>query len=187
MLEEAFFFTKPIYTLASTLHNLSAYDDATVPDASKWSFGIAVSDWNAQITHALFEACRDTLIKHGAQPDNIHVVQVPGSYELPLGARILYNRHAPHAVICLGCVIRGETSHHEYINHAVATGLLQMSLTLGKPFVFGVLTPDTMKQALDRAGGQYGNKGTEAAITAIRMVALQEGPSDHKKAIGFRS
>jgi 6,7-dimethyl-8-ribityllumazine synthase len=176
-----------MYNLASALHNLSAYDDATVPDASKWSFGIAVSDWNAQITHALFEACRDTLIKHGAQSDNIHVVQVPGSYELPLGARILYNRHTPHAVICIGCVIRGETSHHEYINHAVATGLLQMSLTLGKPFVFGVLTPDNMEQALDRAGGQYGNKGTEAAITAIRMVALQEGPSDQKKTIGFRS
>lgn len=149
------------------------------------SFGIVVAEWNAHITHALYEGCFDTLLKHGAKADNIHTVQVPGSFELPAGARILNGQKNVDAVICLGCVIRGETNHNEYINSAVAQGLVNLSIATGKPFIFGVLTPNDEQQALERAGGKHGNKGVEAAVTAIRMAALRKEFSEGKKKIGF--
>ncbi|MFZ4635307.1 MAG: 6,7-dimethyl-8-ribityllumazine synthase [Saprospiraceae bacterium] len=166
--------------------NLSSYDESTIPDASEWSFGIVLSEWNGQVTHALYEGCYETLQKHGVKPENIHTLQVPGSFELPLGARLLNSKHKPDGIICLGCVIKGETNHHEYINQAVANGLMQLSITAGKPYVFGVLTPDNLEQALARAGGEHGNKGVEAAVTAIRMVDLKEQKPEGKKTIGFR-
>jgi len=171
--------------MASALKNLSQYDDTTLPSAEPMRFGIVVAEWNAPITHALYEGCYDTLIKHGALPENIFTMQVPGSFELPAGARIMSGRHSPDAVICLGCVIKGETNHNEYINMAVANGLTQMSIATGRPFVFGVLTPNDEQQALDRAGGKHGNKGVEAAVTAIRMAALKSFGTEKKKNIGF--
>jgi len=171
--------------MASALKNLSQYDDASIPSAEALTFGIVVADWNARITHALYEGCYDTLLRHGAKPDNIHTVQVPGSFELPAGARILNGQKSPDAVICLGCVIKGETNHNEYINSAVAQGLINLSIASGKPFIFGVLTPNDEQQALDRAGGKHGNKGVEAAVTAIRMAALKRDMSEGKKKIGF--
>ncbi|MBK6930833.1 MAG: 6,7-dimethyl-8-ribityllumazine synthase [Saprospirales bacterium] len=171
--------------MASALKNLSRYADSNIPDAAEMRFGIVVSEWNAAITHALYEGCYNTLLKHGAQPENIHTVQVPGAFELPTGARMLNGQANPDALICLGCVIKGETSHNAYINHAVANGLVNLGIATGKPFIFGVLTPDTEQQALDRAGGQFGNKGVEAAVTAIRMAALKRGPAGGKKKIGF--
>lgn len=172
--------------MASALKNLSSYDDASIPDAGELIFGIVVAEWNAEITHALYEGCYDTLVKHGAKPENIHTAQVPGSFELPAGARILYGKNKQmDAVVCLGCVIKGETSHNEYINHAVAQGLTSLSIATGSPFIFGVLTPNDQQQAVDRAGGQYGNKGVEAAVTAIRMAALKKAPAQEKRKIGF--
>ncbi|HMX39555.1 MAG TPA: 6,7-dimethyl-8-ribityllumazine synthase [Saprospiraceae bacterium] len=171
--------------MASALKNLSAYDDSTLPAADEMSFGIVVAEWNADITHALYEGCYDTLLKHGAKPEHIHTLQVPGSFELPAGARILSNRHQVDAVICLGCVIRGETAHNEYINHAVAHGLVSLSIATGRPYIFGVLTPNDEQQARDRAGGKHGNKGVEAAITAIRMAALKREKPEGKRTIGF--
>jgi 6,7-dimethyl-8-ribityllumazine synthase len=171
--------------MASALKNLSQYDEHSIPSAEEMRFGIVVAEWNAAITHALYEGCYDTLIKHGAKPENIRTVQVPGSFELPTGARILNGQYNPDAVICLGCVIRGETSHNEYINTAVANGLMQLSLVAGKPFIFGLLTPNDEQQALDRAGGKHGNKGVEAAVTAIRMAALKKEQAEGKKKIGF--
>lgn len=171
--------------MASALQNLSSYNEESIPDASSFHFGIVVADWNAHITHALYQGCYDTLVKHGASPDNIHTMQVPGSFELPAGARILNGHHKTDAVICLGCVIKGETSHNEYINHAVANGLVNLSIASGKPFIFGVLTPNDEQQAIDRAGGIHGNKGVEAAVTAIRMAALRSNKPDGKKSIGF--
>ena len=171
--------------MASALKNLSAYDEASIPNAEGMRFGIVVSEWNAAITHALYEGCYDTLRRHGVAEDHIHTLQVPGAFELPTGARLLSSRHSPDAVICLGCVIRGETSHHEYINQAVATGLMNMSVASGRPFIFGVLTPDNEQQALDRAGGVHGNKGVEAAVTAIRMAGLKKESTDTKRKIGF--
>lgn len=171
--------------MASALKNLSDYDEQNIPAADEMSFGIVVAEWNAAITHALYEGCYDTLIKHGAKAENIHTMQVPGSFELPAGARILTGKHSPDAVICLGCVIRGETAHNEYINHAVANGLVNLSIATGRPYIFGVLTPNDEQQALDRAGGKHGNKGVEAAVTAIRMAALKRGDKEGKRKIGF--
>ena len=173
--------------MASTLKNLSTYNDQNVPSAKEMTFGIVVAEWNEHITHALFEGCLETLKKHGAVEEDIHIAQVPGAFELPIGARLLANRYpAVDAVICLGCVIKGETKHDEYINLSVANGLQNLSLAISKPFIFGLLTPNSEEQALDRAGGKHGNKGVEAAITAIRMAALrQEFTGSKKGKIGF--
>ena len=171
--------------MASSLHNLSAYDASSLPSAEPFSFGIVVSEWHADITHALYEGCLETLLKQGAKEANIHTVQVPGSFEMPLGAQLLAAHRKVDAVICLGCVIKGETPHNDYINRSVASALSQLSLVNGKPFVFGLLTPDTLEQARDRAGGKHGNKGVEAAVTALRMVALKQDLVTPKKNIGF--
>jgi 6,7-dimethyl-8-ribityllumazine synthase len=170
--------------MASALKNLSSYDDSTLPSAADMHFGIVVADWNAEITHALYQGCYDTLVKHGAIESNVHTVQVPGTFELPVAARILNGQKKVDGLICIGCVIKGETKHDEYISHAVATGLIQLGLALSKPVIFGVLTPNSQEQAQERAGGKHGNKGVEAAVTAIRMVALQKGVSLKGK-IGF--
>ncbi len=171
--------------MASALKNLSKYDEKTIPLAEKMNFGIVVSEWNSKITHALYKACFETLIKHGAKPENIYTEQVPGTFELPVGAKILASSKKLDAVICLGCVIKGETSHNEYINQAVATGLVQLSILHNKPFIFGVLTPNDEQQAKDRAGGKYGNKGVESAVTAIRMASLKTKFGEPKQKIGF--
>jgi 6,7-dimethyl-8-ribityllumazine synthase len=170
--------------MASSLKNLSKYNESTIPSAEKMTFGIVVSEWNSKITHALYEACFDTLLKHGAKAENIHTEQVPGTFELPIGAKILASNEKLDAVVCLGCVIKGETSHNEYINQAVATGLVQLSILNSKPFIFGVLTPNDEQQAIDRAGGKYGNKGVEAAVTAIRMADMKIKTAAKPK-IGF--
>ena len=172
--------------MASALKNLSTYDESNIPDASKLSFGVVVADWNKDITHELYRGCAETLEKHGALAENVHVVQVPGTFELPSAARILAGREKLHAVVCIGCVIKGETQHDEYINNAVAQGLVNLSIATGKPFIFGVLTPNTHEQAVDRAGGKYGNKGVEAAVTAIRMAELYRGANESKGGIGFK-
>ena len=171
--------------MASALKNLSQYDDSQIPSANGKKYGIVVSDWNAQITHALYEGCFDTLIKHGCRAQDIHTIQVPGSFELPAGAKILMGNEKVDAVICLGCVIKGETKHNEYINQAVASGLANLSVWSNIPCIFGVLTPDTEEQALDRAGGKHGNKGIEAAVTAIRMSHLKKSLLESSKKIGF--
>lgn len=179
------FQTSNFYFMASSLKNLSKYNEKTIPSAEEMAFGIVVSEWNTKITHALYEACYDTLIKHGAKRENIFTEQVPGTFELPAGAKILASNESLDAVVCLGCVIKGETSHNEYINQAVATGLVQLGVLYSKPFIFGVLTPNDEQQALDRAGGKHGNKGVEAAVTAIRMAALKLKFGTTKQKIGF--
>ena len=171
--------------MASALKNLSQYVVENIPNASDFVFGIVVADWNAEITHALYEGCYDTLVQHGANPDKIYTFQVPGSFELPAGARMLAGQHNPDAVICLGCVIKGDTNHNEYINQAVANALAQMSIASGRAFIFGLLTTNDQLQAVDRSGGKHGNKGVEAAVTAIRMAALRKNSSGGKKSIGF--
>lgn len=171
--------------MASALKNLSDYNESNIPSVEGLKFGIIVSDYHNDITYALYEACYATLVKHGANEDDIHTAQVPGTFELPTGARMLAEAKGLDAYICLGCVIKGETPHNDYINAAVANALMTMSITSGKPFVFGVLTPNTHEQAKDRSGGKHGNKGVEAAIAAIRMVALKKDLGKKKNAIGF--
>ena len=171
--------------MASALKNLSKYDESKLPSAKEMKFGIVVADWNEHITHALYEGCYDTLVKHGAEEENIHTIQVPGAFELTSGAAMLASKHALDSVICLGCVIKGETSHNEYINQSVGMGLTNLGIATAKSFIFGLLTPNNEEQALDRAGGKYGNKGVEAAVTAIRMAALKKNLGESKKKIGF--
>ncbi|MBR9922850.1 MAG: 6,7-dimethyl-8-ribityllumazine synthase [Bacteroidetes bacterium] len=171
--------------MASALKNLSEYDEKNIPDASEMKVGIVVSEWNRKITHALYEGAYETLSKHGVKEENIHSTQVPGSFELPSAARWMANAKDVDAIICLGCVIKGETSHNEYINRTVAAALMNLSLAMNKPFIFGVITPNTMEQAKDRAGGKHGNKGVEAAVTAIRMLDTKKVLEQPKKKIGF--
>jgi len=139
------------------------------PDAR---FAVIVARWNDLVTERLLDAAVDTLKRHGAVEDNIGVYRVPGSFELPQLAQRLAIGKNYQAIICLGAVIQGETQHHDYINHAVAIGLTQAGQSTGVPVLFGVLTCENMDQALNRAGGKAGNKGTEAALAAIEMVNL---------------
>jgi 6,7-dimethyl-8-ribityllumazine synthase len=141
-------------------------------DISTKKFGILVSEWNDEITESLFSAAIETLLKHGAKKEHIFRKNVPGSFELSLGAQYLAAMEEIDAVICLGCVIQGETRHFDFICDAVAQGITQVSLKYNKPVIFGVLTPNSQQQALDRAGGKHGNKGDEAAITAIKMLGF---------------
>jgi 6,7-dimethyl-8-ribityllumazine synthase len=153
--------------------NLSAYDPESVPDASKMRFGIVVSDWNKVVTWAMLEGAIKTLEKHGVTDNNIVVKHVPGSFELTLGAQFLAEYDDLDAIICLGCVIQGETPHFTFICQGVTQGITQLNMEYNLPFIFGVLTTLNQQQAIDRAGGKLGNKGDEAAVTAIKMAALQ--------------
>lgn len=171
--------------MASNLKNLSTYKEEDIPSLDQYTFGIVLSDWNESITHKLYEGALDTLLKHGTKEENIELIQVPGAFELTQGARILIKKKMPDAIICLGCVIKGETTHNEYINQSVAQGLTNLGLTSGIPCIFGLLTPNDEQQAIDRAGGKYGNKGIEAAVTAIRMAQLKKDLNNKKSNIGF--
>jgi len=153
--------------------NLSEYDVNLIPSAENMRFGIVVSEWNNHITFALAEGAVVTLKKHGASDDDILVKYVPGSFELPLGAQFFAEMENVDAVILLGCVIQGETRHFDFICQGVTQGTTELNLRYKKPFIFGVLTTDNEQQAIDRAGGIHGNKGDEAAITAIKMVNLK--------------
>jgi 6,7-dimethyl-8-ribityllumazine synthase len=153
--------------------NLSDYDLKKVPDAGNMRFGIVVSDWNSEVTLKLLEGAINTLLKHGSAKENILINHVPGSFELTIGAQFFAEYDDVDAVICLGCVIQGETPHFNFICQGVTQGITQLNLEYNIPFIFGVLTTNDLQQALDRSGGKYGNKGDEAAITAIKMAALQ--------------
>jgi len=153
--------------------NLSEYNVNSVPSAENMKFGIVVAEWNYQITGALANGAFDTLIKHGAKEENIAVKHVPGTFELSLGGQFFAEYTDVDAIILLGCVIQGETRHFDFICQGVTQGTTQLNLDHNLPVIFGVLTTDNEQQALDRAGGRLGNKGDEAAITAIKMVALQ--------------
>lgn len=153
--------------------NLSVYDPEKVPDAKEMRLGIVVSDWNQKVTWSLLEGAVTTLRKHGAAKKNIIVKHVPGAFELTLGAQFLAEYDDLDAVICLGCVIQGDTPHFTYICQGVTQGITQLNMEYNIPFIFGVLTTNTLQQAIDRAGGKHGNKGDEAAVTAIKMAALQ--------------
>ncbi len=156
--------------MATAYQNLSDYDFNSVPDASDMNIGIVVAEWNRNITEKLLEGACNTLEKHGVKPENIIVRRVPGSFELTFAARRLADTRDIDAVIALGCVVKGETPHFDYVCSSVTQGLTELNSMYDIPFIFGLLTTDNMQQAEDRAGGKYGNKGDEAAITAIKMI-----------------
>ncbi len=153
--------------------NLSKTEGSKVPTAKGMKIAIVYAEWNAAITIALCKQTLTTLIRNGADKKDISIFSVPGSFELPLGAQFFAKQKKVDAVICLGCVIQGETRHFDFICDAVANGITQLNLKYNKPVIFGVLTTNTMQQAKERAGGKHGNKGDEAAITAIKMVYLK--------------
>ena len=139
-------------------------------DASGMRFGLVVSRFNSMVTERLKDGALDTLCRHGAQEENIDVVLVPGAFDIPLFAKKLAESGKYHALICLGAVIKGETPHDEYIASAATQGIREIMLTYGLPVSFGVLTTETVEQAIDRAGAKQGNQGLEAGLSAIEMV-----------------
>ncbi len=151
--------------------NLSEYQPDDVPNAAGKRFGIITAEWNPEITQALERGAKETLILHGVKEDDLMIKSVPGSFELPSGAQYLLENKDVDAVIVLGCVIQGETRHFDFICQGVTQGVVDLALQYKKPVIFGVLTTNDQQQAIDRAGGKHGNKGVEAAITAIKMVA----------------
>ena len=161
--------------MSSADKNLDLHSDRNLINLEKHKLGIVVSEWNEEVTDKLKEGALEALREYGAKNENIRVIQVPGSYELTLGAQWLAEMAAVEAVICLGCVIQGETRHFDFICSAVAQGIMDLNIKSDKPIIFGVLTTENQQQALDRAGGAHGNKGYEAGITAIKMLGVKAG------------
>lgn len=158
-------------SMATKNTNLSFFASEDVPKCDSLSFGIVVSEWNKSITSSLYKGAYDTLIECGVSIDNISTYNVPGSYELVFGAKIAA-KSKPNAIICLGSVIKGETKHFDFVCNSVSLGIKDLNVQLDIPVVFGVLTDNNMEQAISRSGGKNGNKGVEAAITAIKMAVL---------------
>ncbi len=158
--------------MATTGKDLSAYDKSGLPDTSAMRIGLVVSEWNAEITEALTAGAHATLLDCGLSEDRILRWNVPGSFELAFGCKRMIERERPDAVIAIGSVIRGETPHFDFVCSATAQGIKDLNLQQSVPVIFCVLTDDTLAQARDRSGGRHGNKGTEAAVAALKMAAL---------------
>ena len=154
--------------------NLSDYDPQAVPDGKGYKIGVVAAEWNPGVTDALLKGAVDTLLEHGVTEDKLMVLRVPGTFELSSAADMMLHYHNLDAVICIGCVIQGETRHFEFICQAVSHGITNVALKHGRPVIFSVLTTNTMEQAVDRAGGKHGNKGVEGAVTALKMVAFRK-------------
>lgn len=171
--------------MASEIKNLSSFEGTEIPNAASMKFGIVWAEWNHTITHSLMQGAYDTLIKHGAKPEDVIIKTVPGAFELTQGAQYMAELSPVDAVICIGCVIQGDTKHFDFICDAVANGITNLNIKFNMPFIFGVLTVNTQQQAEDRTGGKHGNKGDEAAVTAIKMLGLKNSFESGKTKIGF--
>ena len=152
--------------------NLSEFTPFEFSSAQNTRIGIVVSEWNDRITDSLLNGAEESLLEHGILQENILVKHVPGSFELPLGAKWMLEKTDVDAVICIGCIIQGETRHFDFIAQAVADGIMDVGLQFSKPVIFSVLTCNTMEQAEDRSGGKHGNKGVEGAVSALKMLSL---------------
>lgn len=160
--------------MATVNKNLSTYDKATIPNAKDFRFGIVVSEWNENITEGLCEGAITALTENGVVKDDIIRWNVPGSYELVYGAKHMQKTQKVDAIIAIGSVIQGETKHFDFVCSATAQGIKDLNVQSDIPVIFCVLTDNTLQQAIDRSGGKHGNKGTEAAIAAIKMAALRK-------------
>ena len=158
--------------MATANKNLSEYDKATIPSAKNFRFGIVVSEWNSEITEGLFNGAMEALLDCGASKENIVRWNVPGSYELVFGSKKMIATQNVDAVIAIGSVIQGETKHFDFVCSATAQGIKDLNVITDTPVIFCVLTDNNLQQAIDRSGGVHGNKGSEAAIAAIKMAAL---------------
>lgn len=158
--------------MATAGKNLSAYDKSKLPQTKGMRIGLVVSEWNDQITENLFKGAFETLVDCGVSEDHIIRWDVPGSFELTFGCKKMIEQLEPDAVIAIGSVIRGETKHFDFVAGATAAGIKDLNVKYRTPCIFCVLTDDTLQQAIDRSGGAHGNKGSEAAIAAIKMASL---------------
>ncbi|NER18543.1 6,7-dimethyl-8-ribityllumazine synthase [Spongiivirga citrea] len=159
--------------MATANKNLSDYDKTTIPNAKDFRFGIVVSEWNDTITEGLFEGAHQTLIENGVSSDDIVRWNVPGSFELVYGCKKMIRANKFDAIIAIGSVIQGETKHFDFVCSATAQGIKDLNVEYDTPVIFCVLTDNNLQQAIDRSGGKHGNKGTEAAIAAIKMAYLR--------------
>jgi len=157
--------------MATENTNLSNYDSSTLPDATTFRFGIVVSEWNSDITEGLLNGAKATLMDCGVEDSNIKTIYVPGSFELVYGAKKMQQQHVD-VVIAIGSVIKGETQHFDFVCEGVTQGIKDLNVLHEIPVIFCVLTDNNLQQSIDRSGGKYGNKGIEAAITAIKMAHL---------------
>jgi len=161
--------------MATKNKNLSIYDKATIPNAKNFRFGIVVSEWNPTITEGLFQGAFDALLENGAIKENIVRWNVPGSFELIYGCKKMQESYDMlDCVIAIGSVIQGETKHFDFVCEGVSQGIKDLNVQNDIPVIFCVLTDNTMQQSIDRSGGIHGNKGTEAAIAAIKMAQLRK-------------
>ena len=158
--------------MATINQNLSNYNKDTIPNAKNFRFGIVVSEWNSAITDNLFKGAFETLVTHGTLPENIIKWDVPGSFELIYGSKKMQHQEVD-VVIAIGCVIQGETKHFDFVCDAVSQGIKDLNIIDDTPVIFCLLTDNTMQQSIDRSGGKHGNKGVEAAVTAIKMAVLR--------------
>jgi 6,7-dimethyl-8-ribityllumazine synthase len=158
--------------MATENNNLSEYDKTTIPNASNFRFGIVVSEWNDTITEGLYNGAYGTLIENGVLPNNIIRWDVPGSFELIYGCKKMQEQMV-NAVIAIGSVIQGETKHFDFVCDGVTQGIKDLNVLRETPVIFCVLTDNNIQQSIDRSGGKHGNKGTEAAIAAIKMAELR--------------
>ncbi len=159
--------------MASKQHNLSEYNPSQVPNGNGMRIGIAVSEWNSQITESLLQGAITTLQANGVQPNDICVYHVPGSFELIYSCSQLV-KEPVDAVIAIGCVIRGDTPHFDYICEGTTYGLSRLNATQDIPVIYGLITTNSYEQALDRCGGKLGNKGDECAVTALKMIRFRQ-------------
>ena len=160
--------------MATGHKNLSDFEAIHLPNGKNLRIAIVVSRWNEEVTGALLSGAKEALADAGVEENNISLSYVPGTFELALGAQYAAQSNLIDAVITLGCVIQGETRHFDFICDAAANGIMNVGLKYNKPVIFGVLTTENQQQALDRAGGKHGNKGVEAAVTALQMLALNQ-------------
>lgn len=158
--------------MATANKNLSVYDKTTIPSAKQLRFGIVVSEWNQEITEGLYQGAAEALLDCGAQEENIVRWNVPGSFELTFGCKKMIQDEKVDTVIAIGSVIQGETKHFDFVCSATAQGIKDLNVRFDVPVIFCVLTDNTLRQAQERSGGKHGNKGTEAAIAAIKMATL---------------
>lgn len=175
--------------MATANKNLSNYDKNQIPNANSFRFGIVVSNWNETITYGLYQGAEEALLDCGALPQNIIRWNVPGSFELVYGSKKMIETQKVDCVIAIGCVIKGETMHFEFVCEGVTQGIKDLNVLSDIPTVFCLLTDNTQQQSIDRSGGKYGNKGTEAAIAAIQMAYLRQqanaGFQYNNQKIGF--
>mgnify|MGYP000548049357 CR=1 FL=1 len=158
--------------MATENKNLSQYDKNTIPNAKNFRFGIVVSEWNDEVTNGLFDGAKAALLDCGTLPENIVRWNVPGSFELIFGSKKMIETQDVDCVIAIGCVVKGETMHFEFVCDGVTQGIKDLNVNYDVPTIFCLLTDNTMQQSIDRSGGKHGNKGIEAAIAAIKMVDL---------------